>query len=160
MEADTKKSSKIINLSTLAFERDKKNANIELTNYFVQKNRQVKSAQLITAMKSSLSKKVFSHSEANKLTDFLSRKFDIRGPAIQYVQAGYLSPVSTAGKGAGDTKKRLFSKTTRAGGELFHQLFLRLQSAVQENLLDYNGARVLVRDIVTSYPTSRDRLKR
>lgn len=160
MENDKKKSPKIITLSTLAFERDKRNATIELKNYFVEKNRQVKTAQLVTAMKSSLRKKVFSHSEANKLTDFLSRKFDIREPAIQYVQAGYLAPVSTANQDAGNTKKRLFRKTTRVGGEFFHQLFLRLQSAVQENLLDYNGARVLVRDIVTSYPKSRGSLRR
>ena len=158
---DSKKTSKIINLSSLAFERDKRKADIELRDYFVEKNRQVKAAQLVTAMKNSLRKQVFSHSEATKFTDFLVRKFDIRRPSIQSVQAGYLSPAPTPVE-AGENRfeKKLLKKKTGMGSDIFHQLFLRLQSAVQENLLDYNGARVLVSEIVTSYPTSRNRLRR
>ncbi|MFT5729173.1 MAG: hypothetical protein ACI8PB_003336 [Desulforhopalus sp.] len=160
---ENKKSSKIINLSDLAFERDKKNANVELRDYFVKKNRQIKAAQLISAMKSSLKKEVFSCSEAKQLAGFLARKFDIRGPAIQYAQAGYLSPGPISNKGLAQTEKNKKTPLRRSvdrGNDLFHELFLRLQSAVQENLLDYNGARVLVRDIVISYPTSRDSLMR
>jgi hypothetical protein len=158
---ENKKSSKIIHLSDLAFERDKKNAGVELRDYFVKKNRQIKAAQLISAMKSSLKKEVFSSSEAKQLAGFLSKKFDIRGPAIQYAQAGYLSPGPTQGlTQSGKNKKTPLRRSVDRGSDLFHELFLRLQSAVQENLLDYNGARILVRDIVISYPTSRDSLMR
>jgi len=160
---ENKKSSKIINLSELAFERDKKNANVELRDYFVKKNRQIKAAQLISAMKSSLNNEVFSCSEAKQLAGFLARKFDIRGPAIQYVQAGYLAPGLRPNKGLVQdvkNKKKPLRGSVDRGSDLFHELFLRLQSAVQENLLDYNGACILVRDIVISYPTSRDSLMR
>jgi hypothetical protein len=156
-----KKSAKITHLSDLAFERDKEKAGAELRDYFVKKNRQIKAAQLINAITSSLRKQVFSSSEANKLTDFLSRKFDIRGPAIQYAQAGYLSACPKPDIGSAKSiKKTFFKKPKKQGSDLFHHLFLRLQAAVQDNLLEYNGARVLVRDIVTSYPASRDSLRR
>lgn len=156
---ENKKSSKITDLSDLAFKRDKEKVDVELRDYFVKKNRQIKAAQLTSAMKSSLKKKVFSCPEAKKITDFLARKFDIRGPAIQYAQAGYLSVSRSQGRSKPETIKPLRSPAKR-GGDLFHELFLRLQLAVQENLLDYNGARVLVRDVVESYPTSRDSLRR
>jgi len=158
---NNKKSSKITSLSDLAFERDKKKAAVELRDYFVKKNRQIKAAQLVSAINSSLRKQVFSSSEAKKLTDFLSRKFDIRGPAIQYAQAGYLSAsTSPSAVITKSIKKAEFRKPKSKGSDLFHQLFLRLQAAVQENLLEYNGARVLVKDIVASYPTSRDSLRK
>lgn len=153
------KTTKIIHLSDLAFQKEKERAGIELRDYFVKKNNQIKAAQLTTAIKSSLKKEVFSSSEANTLTDFLAKKFDIRGPAIQYAQAGYLSG-SSAQRETHSAKQKLFKKPVHRGSDLFHQLFLRLQSAVQENLLDYNGARVLVRDIVQSYPASRESLRR
>lgn len=160
---ESKKSSKIIHLSDFAYQRDKEKAGVELRDYFVKKNRQIKAAQLISAMKSSLKKEVFSCSEAKKITDFLSRKFDIRAPAIQYAEAGYLSASTSSAQGLSqsvkNTKKPL-KRSVNKGSDYFHELFLRLQSAVQENLLDYNGARVLVRDVVASYPTSRDSLKR
>ncbi len=158
---NNKKASKITNLSDLAFERDQKKATVELTDYFVKKNRQIKAAELVSAITRSLRKQVFSSSEAKKLTDFLSRKFDIRGPAIQYAQAGYLSAGTKPGTGfIKSTKKTVFRKQKNQGSDFFHQLFLRLQSAVQENLLEYNGARVLYRQIVTSYPSSRDSLRK
>lgn len=158
---ESKKSSKIIHLSDLAFQRDKEKVDVELRDYFVKKNRQIKAAQLISAMKSSLKKEVFSCSEAKKITDFLSRKFDIRAPAIQYAQAGYLSAGTSTTQGLSKSVKPTpLRRTVDRGSDFFHELFLRLQSAVEENLLDYNGARVLVRDVVASYPTSRDSLKR
>ena len=160
---ERKKSSKIINLSDLAFQRDKEKAGVELRDYFVKKNNQIKAAQLMSAMKSSLKKDLFSCSEAKKITDFISREFDIRAPAIQYAEAGYLSASmsSTQGfsQGVKNNKKPL-RKSVNRGSDFFHDLFLRLQSAVQENLLDYNGARVLVRDVVASYPTTRESLRR
>lgn len=160
---ESKKSSKIINLSELAFQRDKEKAGAELRDYFVKKNRQIKAAQLISAMKSSLRKEVFSSSEAKKITDFLSRKFDIRAPAIQYAEAGYLSPSTSSTQGLPQSvknQKKPLRRVVNKSSDYFHELFLRLQSAVQENLLDYNGARVLVRDVVASYPTARDSLRR
>lgn len=158
---ENKKSSKIIHLSDLAFQRDKEKADVELRDYFVKKNRQIKAAQLMTAMKSSLRKEVFSCSEAKKIIVFLSRKFDIRAPAIQYAQAGYLSASTSATQGVPKSVKTApLRRSVNRGSDFFHELFLRLQSAVQENLLDYNGARVLVRDVVESYPTSRDSLRR
>jgi len=158
---ENKKSSKIIHLSDLVFERDKKKADVELRDYFVKKNRQIKAAQLMSAVKSSLKKEVFSCSEAKKLTVFLSSKFDIRAPAIQYAQAGYLSPSTSSTQGLPKSVKTApLRKSVNRGNDLFHELFLRLQSAVEENLLDYNGARLLVRNIVVSYPTSRDSLRR
>lgn len=153
--------SKIVNLADVAFKRDEKKAGLEMTEYFVEKHRQIKGAQLVSAIQSSLRKKTFSGTEAQKLTEFLSRTFDIRGPAIQYAQAGYLKPGSSMLQEDKRThkKKKLFQKVS-SGNDFFHQLFLRLQVAVQENLLDYNGARVLVREIVTSYPTTRESLRR
>ncbi|MFT5697396.1 MAG: hypothetical protein ACI8ZB_000244 [Desulforhopalus sp.] len=156
---ENKKSSKIVNLSDLAFERDKKEVNKELTDYFVKKNRQVKAAQLISAMKSSLKKKLFSGAEAKKFAALLAIKYDIRGPAIQYAQAGYLSPVPAVANDDSDlVKKRRIKRKSESGGDFFREFFLRLQVAVQENLLDYNGARVLVREIVISYPAAKDSL--
>lgn len=156
-----KKTLKVTNISDLALERDKKKAHVELRDYFVKKNRQVKAAQLTSTISRSLRKKAFSSSEAKKLTDYLSRKFDIRGPAIQYAQAGYLSAGSRpSNDSTKQIKKTPFSRLENRGSDLFHQLFLRLQSAVQENLLEYNGARVLVREIVTNYPGSRDSLRK
>lgn len=87
-----RKPTKIVNLSELVFERDKQKAKEELTDYFVKKDRQVKAAQLVSALKSSLRKRLFSVAEAEKLIGYLAKTFDMRRPAIQYAQAGYLSP--------------------------------------------------------------------
>jgi hypothetical protein len=159
--ATRKNSVKIIDMNDLAFARDKKKAGDELKNYFVNKNRQIKAAELVSVLKSSLKKRLFSSSEAKSLVEYLAKKFDIRRPAIQYAQAGYLSPVSQANKRHEVLEiKRSNHRSTAPSEDFFHQLFMRLQSAVQDNLLEYNGARVLVRDIVDHYPVTKDRLNR
>jgi hypothetical protein len=148
------KNNQIVDISELAFNRDKKNAGEELTQYFVQKNRQEKAWHVTTAFKHSLRKNIFSKAEAHTLIEFLARKFDIRRAAIQYVQAGYLAPA----RDLKDNISRLKRKNNN-DNDIFRQLFIRLQNAVQENLLDYNGARVLAKEVVTCYPTSKDRLR-
>jgi hypothetical protein len=157
---DNFKKNQIVEISELAFKRDKKDAGDELQEYFVQKNRQEKAWHVTNAVKNSLRKNVFSIAEAHTIIEFLARKFDIRRAAIQYPQAGYLSP---AGRSQGDVVHknniRPLKRKKRKDDDIFHQLFFRLQAAVQENLLDYNGARVLVKEVVTCYPTSKDRLR-
>ena len=156
-----RKPAKIIDLNDLAFNRDKKKAKEDLKDYFVNKNRQIQSAELVSVLKSSLRKGLFSSAQAKNLVEYLAKKFDIRQPAIQYAQAGYLSPVSQAHKKhVYREKKRPIRRSTASSEDFFIQLFLRLQAAVHDNLLEYNGARVLVRDFVDHYPVTRDRLKR
>ena len=151
---------KIVDFQDSAFLRDKKKAQSELTDYFVMKRRQVKGAQLVSAVKASLNKKLLSVNEAKELTEYLADKFDIRQPAIQYTQAGFRSlgakdPKTTNGKAT-----MISFKKTKRPKDFFLNLFARLQEAVQDNLLEYNGARVLVRDIVDHYPVAQNRLRR
>ncbi|TKB12384.1 hypothetical protein [Desulforhopalus sp. IMCC35007] len=148
------KNSQIVDISELAFNRDKKNAGEELTQYFVQKNRQEKAWQITSAFKHSLRKNIFSKTEAHTLVEFLARKFDIRRAAVQYPQAGDSQTVRGANNNISPFKRKKSNDN-----DIFHQLFIRLQNAVQENLLDYNGARVLAKEVVTCYPTSKDRLR-
>jgi len=152
---------KIVNLSDVAFARDKQKVQDELTDYFVKKNRQVQAAELETVLKSSLRKRLFSVKEAKKLTEYLAVKFDIRRPAIQYAQAGFLTPGTKAAQVSVNQKKRVQLKRKKSRPEdYFLTLFMRLQAAVQDNLLDYNGARVLVRETVDYYPVTQDKLRR
>lgn len=156
-----RKSRKVVNLKDVAFERDMQKAKDELTDYFVKKNRQVKAAELETALKSSLRKRLFSVTEAKRLTEYLAIKFDIRRPAIQYAQAGYLAPGATIVRNSKNSEKTVKLKRTKIKSEgIFVELFHRLQAAVQDNLLDYNGARVLVRETVDYYPVAQDKLRR
>ncbi|BHH81929.1 hypothetical protein [Desulforhopalus sp. 52FAK] len=156
-----RKSRKIVNLKDVAFERDMEKAKDELTDYFVKKNRQVKAAQLETAFRSSLRKRLFSVTEAKRLTEYLAIKFDIRRPAIQYAQAGYLAPGATVKNNSNKAEKKVELRQIKRKSEgIFVELFQRLQAAVQDNLLDYNGARVLVRETVDYYPVAQDKLRR
>lgn len=143
----------ILNFSDFALKRDKQIATFEMTDYFVHKSRQEKAWNLITAVKNSLRQDIFSSAEARKITAFLAGQFDIRLPAIEHAEAFSTSIVP--GKSIKKRVRSPFKKRTKEGHELFLQLFLRLQTGVQENLLDYNGARSLVVEIVTRYPKAR-----
>ena len=148
----------IHNMSELAFERDKRNACAEMKDYFVKKNRQEKAWYLVTAMLNSLKQNVFSSVEAQKITAFLSKKFDIRRPAIQLAQAFCFATMPIE-------PQKVHIRTARARrtwreNEASEQLFLRLQAAVQDGLIDYNGARSLVREIITHYPKAQKSLQR
>ncbi len=155
-----RKSKKIVNFQDKAFLRDKNKVQDELTDYFAQKNRQVKGAQLVSALKSSLKKRLFSVKEAKELTDYLAGKFDVRQSAIQYTQAGFRSLGTTVSKTTTGKAEMIPIKRSSKSKDFFLSLYTRLQDAVQDNLLEYNGARVLVRDIVDHYPVTRDRLRR
>lgn len=148
-----KKISKVVALSDFALERDKRTATAELRDYFVEKNNQEKLWHLVTALMNSLRTRLFSSDEAEKITAFLARKFDIRPPAIQSFQAGGLLTHTPNVDQTG--RKPVWIKKAGKGDNLFYQLFLRLQAAVQENLLDYNGARSLVRETIFHYPTAK-----
>lgn len=155
-----RKTKKVVNFHDKAFLRDKNTAQDELTDYFTEKNRQVKGAQLVSALKISLKKKLFSVKEAKQLADYLAGKFDIRQSAIQYTQTGFHSlGAKTVTTNKGKSAMIPMKKITKPK-DFFINLFARLQEAVQENLLEYNGARVVVRDIVDQYPVTRDRLRR
>lgn len=147
----------IINISEYSLKRDKRIVSMEMKDYFVGRNRQEKAWHLATALKSGFRQNIFSTAEAKKITGFLARKFEIRLPAIEYAQAlgsSSIPRISNRGKIQGD-----FKKTVNGGNNLFSELFLRLQVGVQENLLDYNGARTLVEEIVTCYPKARASLQ-
>lgn len=155
------KGKKIVVLAELAFERDKKKLAVELTDYYVDKSRQIKGAQLVSAILRCSREKLISMSEARKLTGFLARTFDIRAPAIQSVHAGFLGQVvSVVNTDSKVVKKISCRRKITPGKDFFQQLFLRLQLAVQENILDYNGARLLVKEIVRNYPTTKNCLHR
>lgn len=148
----------IIKILDYYLKRDKRIASEEMKDYFVGRNRQEKAWHLATALKSGFRQNIFSTAEAKKITAFLAGKFEIRLAAIEYAQALGSSPIpriSKRGKIRGG-----FEKPVTGGNNLFSELFLRLQAGVQENLLDYNGARTLVEEIVTRYPKARAILQR
>jgi len=148
----------IYNMSELAFERDKRNAITEMRDYFVQKNRQEKAWNLVTAMMNSLKQNVFSNVEAQKITEFLSKKFDIRRPAIELAQAICFATIPIKPKKVNMNTVR--PRRMAGESEISEQLFLRLQAAVQDDLIDYNGARSLVREIIVHYPKAQKYLQR
>jgi len=148
----------IYNMSELAFERDKRNAITEMRDYFVQKNRQEKAWNLVTAMMNSLKQNVFSNVEAQKITEFLSKKFDIRRPAIELAQTICFATIPIKPKKVNMNTVR--PRRMAGESEISEQLFLRLQAAVQDDLIDYNGARSLVREIIVHYPKAQKYLQR
>lgn len=146
-----------VNFSEFALKRDKQIASVEMRDYFVSKNRQEKAWQLMTAVINSLRQNIFSTAEAKKITEFLARKFEIRLPMLEYALA--VNPSANPHKpNSGNIRSdhRIRQKDERV---LFYQLFIRLQAGVQENLLDYNGACVLVGEIVSRYPKARGSLQ-
>lgn len=144
-------------ISDLALKRDKARAGEELKNYFINKNRQEQSWQLTNALVSSLRKKAFSNAEAGKITSFLSREFDIRHSALQYSQAWHLGPRRSYSR---VDNIRSMPLRTKENTGLFYDIYLRLQAAVQDKLLDYRGAHSLVKEIVYAYPASRAHIGR
>ena len=151
-------STTIVNIADFALKRDKEIASLELRDYFVSRNRQEKTWNLINAVKSGLRQNIFSTAEAKKITEFLARKFEIRLPAIEFAQAVH-SPAIHSQSYRSTTQADALNRSN-GGHTLFHQLFFRLQAGVQENLLDYNGARSLVGEIVSRYPKARGSLQR
>ena len=148
----------IYNISELALERDKRKAYVETRDYFVKKNRQEKAWHLTTAVMNSLKQKMFSSIEAQRITEFLSKKFEIRRPAIELAQAICFATIP-------DATNRVNIKTglaRKSGGnnEIADQLFLRIQAAVQDDLLSYNEARSMVREIIVHYPKAQKYLQR
>ena len=148
----------IYNISEFAFERDKRKAYVETRDYFVKKNRQEKTWHLVTAVMNSLKQKMFSSIEAGRITEFLSRKFEIRRPAIDLAQAICFSTIPGA-----TNRVNIKTALVRKSGEnieISDQLFLRIQAAVQDDLLSYSEARSMVREIIGHYPKAQKYLQR
>lgn len=138
-----------------AFEKDKKKVETELRDYYIHKNRQEQAWNITNAVASNLKQKKFSHAEAKKITKFLAAKFGIRLPAIAHTQLFHLAPPTKS-----KNSKKVLIRLAKKKNEFFHQLFLQLQNAVQDNLLDYHQARSLVCDTVAHYPKIKKHLPR
>lgn len=148
----------VYNMSELAFERDKRNACAEMRDYFFRKNRQEQAWNIITAMMNSLQQRVFSNVEAQRITAFLSKKFDIRRSAIELAQALCFAAIPIKPKKV--NIRTALARRTSEENEISKELFLRLQAAIQDDLIDYNGARSLIREIITHYPKAQKSLQR
>ena len=145
----------IYDIKKTKFEKDKKKVETELRDYFVHKNRQEKAWTITNAVASNLKQQKFSHAEAQKITEFLAEKFGIRLPAITHTQLFRQNPTPLK-----KNSKNLIVKLAQKKDIFFNQLFLQLQAAVQDNLLDYHQARSLVCDTVTHYPKIKKHLPR
>lgn len=142
-------------ISDYAYKRDMRNVGNEMRDYFVSKNRQEQAWIVMRLVMDCLRKQCFSSAESKKVTAFLCRKFTIRKPDIDHVQN--LSPAQKPDR---DNIAMIPVAMPKGQGEVFHQLFLRLQAAVQDNLLDYADARSLVREMIVHYPEVKGSLHR
>ncbi len=145
----------IYDITKITFEKEKKKVETELRDFFIHKTRQEKAWSITNAVASNLKQKKFSHAEAQKITEFLAAKFGIRLPAIAHTQMFRLTPPPRK-----NNCKKVTLRLAQKKNEFFHQLFLQLQAAVQDNLLDYHQARSLVCETVTHYPKIKKHLPR
>jgi|GEM_PF-4978404 len=139
----------IFSLKAAALERDKRKFVAELRDYYVDKIRQESGWSIVGAISQRLRKREFSNKEARQLVRFLARNYDIRQTSLQY---------STSFSAAG-LKRESVSEKQHPGKENsgeFHELFMRLQAGVQDKLLSYRDACLLIEESTAGYPLAQE----
>lgn len=145
----------IYDIKQSMLEKEKKKAVTELRDYFIRKYRQENAWSVIHTVEHHLRQKKITSGEARKLTAFLAKKFDVDQPAVEH--ARMFSPSSVPAERRTNTSP---CNMVHRQEDMFHHLFLRLQAAVQANILDYNQARSLICETLVHYPTASSALQR
>ncbi len=141
----------IYNIAHASLEREKRKVTAELRDYFVDKTLQERGWALVSTLRQSMQQQQFSRKEARRIVRFLKTSFAIRPAHFEYSRsltggqgpATSVLPVQSSFRGQQDSAD-------------FYQDYLRLQTAVQDKLLSYGDACVLVEDALTAYPNAEN----